>query len=63
VACPPDRIDAQSHALGDVDTRLAQIDGAIAEMTKRGRTNGALDAINSQRKARAELVARRQREA
>ncbi len=32
-------------------------------MTKRGRTNGALDAINSQRKARAELVAQRQREA
>jgi len=57
------RIDAQSHALADVDTRLAQIDGAIAEMTKRGRTNGALDAINSQRKARAELVAQRQREA
>jgi hypothetical protein len=32
-------------------------------MTKRGRTNGALDAINSQRKARADLVALRQREA
>jgi hypothetical protein len=32
-------------------------------MTKRGRTNGALDAINSQRKVRAELVAQRQREA
>jgi hypothetical protein len=57
------RIDAQTHALADVDTRLSQIDGAIAEMTKRGRTNGALDAINSQRKARAELVAQRQREA
>jgi hypothetical protein len=37
--------------------------GAIAEMTKRGRTNGALDAINSQRKVRAELVAQRHREA
>ncbi len=57
------RIDAQTHAVADVDTRLAQIDGAIAEMTKRARTNGALDAINSQRKARAELVAQRQREA
>jgi len=56
------RIDAQTHALADVDTRLSQIDGAIAEMTKRGRTN-ALDAINSQRKARADLVAQRQREA
>jgi hypothetical protein len=32
-------------------------------MTKRGRTNGALDAINSQRKVRAEPVAQRQREA
>jgi hypothetical protein len=57
------RIDAQTHALADVDTRLSQIDGAIAEMTKRGRTNGAFDAINSQRKARSELVAQRQREA
>jgi len=57
------RIEVQTHALADVDTRLAQIDGAIAEMTKRGRANGALDAINSQRKARAELVAQRQREA
>jgi hypothetical protein len=57
------RIDAQTHALADVDTQLAQIDGAIEEMTKRGRANGALDAINSQRKARAELVAQRQRKA
>jgi hypothetical protein len=57
------RIEAQTHALADVDTRLSQIDGAIAEMTKRGRTNGALDAITSQRKSRAELVAQRQREA
>jgi hypothetical protein len=30
---------------------------------KRGRTNGALDASNLQREARAELVALRQREA
>jgi hypothetical protein len=57
------KVGAQTHALADVDTRLAQIDGAIAEMTKRGRANGALDAINWQRKARAELVAQRQREA
>jgi hypothetical protein len=55
------RVDAQQHALSDVDTRLAQIDGAIAEVTKRGRTNGALDPI--QHKARAELLAKRQREA
>jgi hypothetical protein len=51
------------HALANVDTRLSQIDGAIAEMTKRVRTNGVLDAINSQRKARAELVTQRRREA
>jgi hypothetical protein len=42
-------------SLADLDTRLSQIDGAIAEMTKRGRSNGALDAINSQRRASAEL--------
>jgi hypothetical protein len=57
------RIDAQSHALADVDVRLSQIDGAIAAMVSRGRSNGALDVIASQRKARAELVAQRQREA
>jgi len=32
-------------------------------MTKRGRTNGALDAINSQRTVRAALVVQRQHEA
>ena len=32
-------------------------------MRKRGRTNGAIDAINSERRARAELVAQRHREA
>jgi len=32
-------------------------------MRKRGRTNGAIDAVNSERRARAELVAQRHREA
>jgi len=42
VARPLARADAQLHALANVDTWLSQIDRAIAEMTKRGRTNGVL---------------------
>jgi hypothetical protein len=57
------RIEVQSHNVADLDARVAQIDAAIAEMTKRGRTNGALDAIGSQRKTRADLVSQRRTEA
>ena len=56
-------IQVQTDTIADIDRRLGQIDDAVAEMTKRGRTNGALDAIQSQRKARADLVAERRHEA
>jgi hypothetical protein len=57
------RIDVQAKTVADVDTRVAQIDAAIAEATKRGKTSAALSAIEGQRKARAALVEERKREA
>jgi hypothetical protein len=40
------RIEAQAHAVADLDRR--QIDSTIEEAAKRGRTNAALSAINRQ---------------
>jgi MarR family len=57
------RVEMQAHAVSDLDARVAQIDAAIAEATKRGRTASALNIIEGQRKARGELVSERQREA
>ena len=57
------RTEVQSQAVADLDRRLGQIDAAIAEMVKRGRTTGALEAIGAQRKAREALVSERRREA
>jgi hypothetical protein len=42
--------------------RLGQIDSAIEEAAKRGRTNAALSAIDGQRKARVALADLRQHE-
>jgi hypothetical protein len=53
----------QQHSVADIDAKIGQLDGAIAEMTRRGRTNGALDAIKEQRKTREALGTQRQREA
>jgi hypothetical protein len=57
------RIEVVVHTVADLDRRLGQIDSAIEEAAKRGRTNTALSAIDSQRKARAGLVDERRREA
>ncbi len=57
------RIEVQTATVADLDRRVAQIDAAIGEMIKRGRTSGALDAIGSQRKVRDALVAQRRIEA
>jgi hypothetical protein len=57
------RIEVASHAVADLDRRLSQIDAAVEEATKRGRTNTALSAIEGQRRARAGLVDERNREA
>jgi hypothetical protein len=55
--------DLQAQTIADLDRRVAQIDGVIAEMTKRGRTSGALEAISTQRKQREALVGQRRHEA
>jgi hypothetical protein len=57
------RIEVQSHTVTDLDQRLGQIDAAIGEMVKRGRTSGALEAIGTQRRTREVLVAQRRSEA
>src|SRR5258708_181312 len=45
------RIDVQAHTVADLDRRLGQIDSAIEEATKRGKTNAALTAIEGQRRS------------
>jgi hypothetical protein len=57
------RIELAAHAVSDIDRRLGQIDTAIEQAAKRGKTSTALSAMEGQRKARAELSAQRQREA
>jgi hypothetical protein len=57
------RIDVQSVTVADLDARVAQIDAAVSEMTRRGRAANALDAIGAQRKAREALVTQRRHEA
>src|SRR5262249_1899931 len=56
------RIEVAAHSVADLDRRLGQIDTAIEEAAKRGRTNAALSAIVEQRKAREALAGQRQRE-
>jgi hypothetical protein len=57
------RIDVQAHAVADLDRRLNQVDLAIEEAAKRGKTNTALSAIEAQKKRREALVDERMREA
>jgi hypothetical protein len=57
------RIDVQAHAVADLDRRLNQVDLAIEEAAKRGKTNTALSAIEAQKKRREALVDERKREA
>ena len=54
------RIEVASHAVADLDARVAQIDSAIAEATRRGRTNSALAAMEGQRRVRAGLTSERE---
>jgi hypothetical protein len=57
------RLNVQAHKVVDLDRRLGQIDTAIEEAAKRGRTNAALSAMEGQKRARAALVDERNREA
>jgi hypothetical protein len=56
------RIEVAAHTVADLDRRLNQVDLAIEEAAKRGRTNTALSAIEAQRKTREALGGQRQRE-
>jgi hypothetical protein len=53
------RINVQAHTVADLDRRLGQIDSAIEEAAKRGRTTTALTAFAAQRKSREALVEQR----
>jgi hypothetical protein len=57
------RTEVQTQTVADLDRRVGQIDAAIAEMVRRGRTAGALEAIGAQRKLREALVSQRRHEA
>jgi hypothetical protein len=57
------RIEAQAHVVGDLDRRVAQIDTAIEEAAKRGRSRSAMVLADKQHRNREALVAQRQREA
>jgi hypothetical protein len=50
------KIDAQQRLIADLNRRVAQIDSAIEEATKRGRSNSAMDLAKEQRRNRADLV-------
>jgi hypothetical protein len=52
-----------AYTVADLDRRLGQIDTAIEEAAKRGKTNTALSAMEGQRRTRAGLVDERNREA
>jgi hypothetical protein len=53
------RVAVQTHNVADLDARVSQIDAAIAEATKRGRTNAALSAMEGQKKTRGALAGER----
>jgi hypothetical protein len=57
------RIEVAAHTVADLDRRLGQIDSAIEEAARRGRTTTALTAIEAQRKSRDGLAGQRRREA
>ena len=56
------RLAVQAQAVGDLDRRIAQIDAAIEESTRRGRPAGAMALADQTRRDRADLAAARQHE-
>jgi hypothetical protein len=57
------RIRVQAGILADIDKRIGQVDAAVAEATRRGRTTAAMAIVAQQEKRRGELLADRTREA
>jgi hypothetical protein len=54
------RVTAQSATIADLDSRVAQIDHAVDESTRRGRVNRAISIATQQRATRDELDTQRQ---
>ena len=54
------RLTSQLATLADLDHRISQIDAAVDESTRRGRTVGAMSLADQQRKTRDALIATRQ---
>jgi hypothetical protein len=54
------RLTSQSATVADLDRRISQIDAAVEESTRRGRTSVAMNLADQQRKTRDAMVARRQ---
>src|SRR5712671_1434642 len=54
------RVTAQSATVADLDSRVAQIDRAVDESTRRGRVNRAISIATQQRATRDELDTQRQ---
>jgi hypothetical protein len=57
------RLAVRAGTVTDLDRRIAQIDSAVEESTRCGRPVGAMSLAADQRKARADLVATRVKEA
>jgi hypothetical protein len=57
------RLAIQGQTVADLDRRIAQIDAAVDESTRRGRPAGAMSIADQKRHDRADIVAERQREA
>lgn len=57
------KISVQQHTVADLDRRLGQIDSAIEEANRRGKTKTAMATMEGQQKSRAGLVEERKREA
>jgi hypothetical protein len=54
------RLTSQSATIADLDHRISQIDTAVEEATRRGRTAGAMNLAERQRSTRDAMVASRQ---
>ncbi len=57
------KLELAAAKVADLDRRLGQIDSAIEEAAKRGKTNTALSAMETQRQSRAGLAGEREKAA
>jgi hypothetical protein len=55
------KLELAASRVADLDRRVGQIDGAIEEAAKRGKTTAALSAMEGQRQTRAALAGEREK--